>query len=255
MKPFYSDDLATLYHGDALKVLAQLPDNSVDAVITDPPYSSGGATQSERKASAKSKYESSTIVNGNADFVGDQRDQRAYQYWSALWMGEALRICKPSGFIMAFTDWRQYAATADSLQAGGWTWRGTITWSKGLGAERVQKGRFAQSSEFVLWGTKGAREIDLHGDAPTPRGHIEIAPPRGRNRVHITEKPEGVMRHLMIPLDPHSVILDPFAGSCTTGVAAKSLGHRFIGIEQTRHYCEVGARRLAQDAFDLGGIA
>ena len=52
-KPFYQDDWVSLYHGDALAILAGLPDASVDGIITDPPYSSGGATQTARKIAAR----------------------------------------------------------------------------------------------------------------------------------------------------------------------------------------------------------
>ena len=227
-KPFYQDDWVTLYHGDALAILAGLPDASVDGIITDPPYSSGGATQTARKASTGTKYEATDRLTKTPDFVGDSR--------------ECLRIAKPGALFMAFTDWRQYAATADALQAGGWTWRGTLTWVKPPHTARPQKGRFSQPCEYVLWGTKGAREIDPHGDAATPQGWYEAIAPRGAARVHTTEK----------PVDPASVILDPFAGSGTTGVAAKSEGHRFVGIEATAHYCEIAARRLAQDVLDFG---
>ena len=252
MIPYYCDDFATLHHGDALAILAQLPDASVDAVITDPPYSSGGTSQSARKASTKAKYESSGNAHTSPDFVGDARDQRSYQYWSALWLSECLRIAKPGALLMTFTDWRQYAATADATQAGGWTCRGTFTWVKPPGANRPQKGRFSQACEYVLWGTKGARLIDHHSDDPTPSGWWEGGAPRGADRVHITEKPLGLMHRLFEPLAPGSLILDPFAGSGTTGVAAKAAGHRFIGIEQTEHYCAIAARRLAQGALNLG---
>lgn len=253
LEPFYADELATLYHGDALAVLAQLPDGSVDAVITDPPYSSGGTTQSARKASTKAKYESSDNLHKTPDFVGDARDQRAYQYWSALWLSEAIRIAKPGALLMAFTDWRQYAATADAIQAGGWTWRGTFTWVKPPSANRPQKGRFSQACEYVLWGTNGARAINHRSDDPAPFGWWEGRAPRGAERVHVTEKPLGLMHRLLEPLAPNSVILDPFAGSGTTGVAAKAAGHRFVGIEQTAHYCEIAAHRLAQGALTFGG--
>lgn len=255
MTPYYSDDLATLYLGDALSVLATLPGSSVDAVITDPPYSSGGATQTARKASTKRKYESSTVTTGSPDFVGDSRDQRAYQYWCALWLSECLRIAKPGALLLAFTDWRQYAATADAIQAGGWTWRGALTWVKPRNAARPQKGRFSQPCEYVLWGTKGARPIDPHSDDAAPAGWWEGAAPRGAERVHLTEKPLGLMRHLLAPLKPGETVLDPFAGSGTTGVAAQGLGIRSVLIEQTEHYCEVAARRLSQQTFNLEGLA
>ena len=93
---------------------------------------------------------SSDVTEKGTEFVGDARDQRAYQYWTALWLSEALRVARPGALAMLFTDWRQYAATADALQAGGWTWRGTLTWVKPPSTTRPQKGRFSQPCEYVL---------------------------------------------------------------------------------------------------------
>ena len=98
-------------------MLADLPDASVDAVVADPPYSSGGMVRSDRaNIGTVTKYTTSqnTKRADLIDFGGDNRDQRAYQYWSALWMAEAMRATKPGGIIMAFTDWRQLPATTDA---------------------------------------------------------------------------------------------------------------------------------------------
>lgn len=261
--PYYQDDQVTVYHGEALRVLADLPTHSVDAVICDPPYSSGGALSSQRKASTASKYVSSDTKSVAPDFVGDVRDQRAYQYWATLWISECVRALKPSGFFIAFTDWRQYAATADAIQAGGITWRGTFTWLKPAHRTRPMKGRFSQPCEYALWGTNGDRPIDMRGDDPSVFGWFEAAAPYGDARVHQTQKPVDLMRHLMGPLKPGSVILDPFAGSGTTGVAAIHEGHRAILCEMVPEYAQVcvervQAARLAsepvgdQQTLDLG---
>lgn len=158
-------------------MLADLPDASVDAVVADPPYSSGGMVRSDRaNIGTVTKY----TTNQNTkradliDFGGDNRDQRAYQYWSALWMAEAMRATKPGGIIMAFTDWRQLPATTDAVQAGGWVWRGVVPWVKPNA--RPQSGRFTNQCEYVVWGSHGSMGADW--TLPTLPGFYESHPPR-----------------------------------------------------------------------------
>lgn len=265
-EPYYKDERATIFNADSLAVLAQLPDHSVDAVITDPPYSSGGVFSTQRKVSTATKYVSSNAINQNVNFTGDTRDQRSYQYWCALWMSECLRIVKPGGFFITFTDWRQYAATADAIQAGGWLWRGTVTWTKSPATVRPQKGRFTQPCEFALWATNGDRPIDYKSDDPSVSGWLAVDAPRGDARQHQTQKPVDLIRHLMKPLAPGSVVLDPFAGSGTTGVAAMLEGHDVILCEMIPHYADICVERVRtaqmkaepasgnQHAFDLIGL-
>jgi len=256
--PFYSDDWCTLYHGDALAVLRELPSASVDAVITDPPYSSGGMVRGDRAGmNTSSKYQQSQSQAEYVEFTGDNRDQRAYAYWSALWMGEALRSTRPGGVILAFTDWRQLPATTDAIQAGGWVWRGVVPWVK-LTA-RPQSGRFTSQCEYVVWGSAGAMPVDY--TAPVLPGFYSAAPPRERE--HLTQKPLDVMRELTKIATEGGTVLDPFMGSGTTGAAAVIEGRRFIGVEMVEHYAEVAKRRILtaagervalgdQDALDFG---
>ncbi|WP_082761825.1 DNA-methyltransferase [Mycolicibacterium mucogenicum] len=232
----YQDHALDLYHGDALAVLAELPDACVDAVICDPPYSSGGMVRADRMGSTRTKYVVSDAKHDLADFGGDNRDQRGYQYWCALWLAECLRITKPGGVLCQFTDWRQLPATTDAIQAGGWVWRGLIPWIKPNA--RPQQGRFTSHAEYVVWGTKGPRE--LAGDIMD--GYFMSNPPRSRE--HITQKPMDVMRHLVRIAPEGGRVLDPFMGSGTTGAAAVLEGRRFIGIEHSEHYVDVAERRI-----------
>lgn len=238
--PYYEAGPVTLYRGDALAVLASLPTGSVDAVITDPPYSSGGMVRGDRINAAQDKYKAPRGGRREAleDFSGDNKDQRAYAYWTALWTAEALRVTKPAGIAMLFTDWRQLPTTTDAMQSGGWIWRGIVPWSKpGL---RPMSGRFRAECEYVVWGSSGAMPWDF--DAPALPGFFQSSPPRDRE--HITQKPLDVMRDLIQIVPRDGVVLDPFAGSGTTGVAALMEGRRFIGVEITEHYAEVAANRL-----------
>lgn len=237
--------------GDSLIELRAMPDASVDAVITDPPYSSGGQFRGDRQAASSAKYVASDTQRVLPEVMGDNRDQRAYLAWCSLWLAECLRIAKDGAFIALFTDWRQLPTTTDALQVGGWCWRGVAAWSKP--ASRPQLGRPSQSSEFVVWGSKGAMPIDR--GCPSVPGHwIELSP---REREHMTEKPIGVMRDLAKLCTAGGVILDPFAGSATTGVAALLEGRRFIGLEMSREYFPIACRRLAETeaGADRGSMA
>ena len=261
--PYYADDRASLYGGDALAVLADLPTGSVDAVVSDPPYSSGGMVRGDRAgANTVSKYVTTqnTQRDSIVDFSGDNRDQRAYAYWSALWMGEALRATKAGGVLLAFTDWRQLPATTDAIQSGGWVWRGVVPWVKR--SYRPQSGRLAAQCEYVVWGSAGAMPVDH--SAPTHAGFFMANTPR--NKEHVTQKPLDVMRELVKIVPEDGVILDPFMGSGTTGVAAMIEGRRFVGVEMVEHYQQVAERRIReaqgqavqkgdQGALDFGGIA
>lgn len=229
---------ARLHHGEALAFLATLPQGTVDALVCDPPYSSGGFTRGDRTGNTGDKYVSSDTARQLADFAGDNRDQRAYAYWCALWLSEALRATKPGGVALLFTDWRQLPATTDALQAGGWVWRGVVPWAKTT--YRPQSGRFAAQCEYVVWGSAGSMGLD-YAEACLPGFFSASAP---REREHQTQKPLDVMRQLVKIAPKGGTVLDPFMGSGTTGVAAVLEGREFIGSEMTEHYFEVARRRI-----------
>jgi site-specific DNA-methyltransferase (adenine-specific) len=243
VKPYYADDAVTLYGGDALAVLRDLPSASVDAVITDPPYSSGGMVRGDRAgADVKAKYSGSYGKQPDyADFTGDNRDQRGYGYWLALWLSEALRLTQPGRLCLLFTDWRQLPVTTDAIQSGGWVWRGIVPWAKP--SSRPMPGGFAASCEYVVWGSAGPMERDYIDGVYLP-GFFQANSPRERE--HLTQKPVDIMRQ-MVKVSPEAgVVLDPFMGSGTTGVAAVGEGRRFVGVEMLTHYQRVAERRIRQ---------
>jgi site-specific DNA-methyltransferase (adenine-specific) len=233
---------ATLYCGDALRVLAALPDESVDCAMTDPPYSSGGMLRGDRIQDVHTKYVNSDSASGNllTGFTGDNRDQIGYWFWTALWLGELRRVLKPGAVVGLFTDWRQLPVTTSSLQAGGFVWRGIIPWHKP--AARCQQGRFTNNCEYVVWGTNGPRELE---GSPLP-GFYSCNAPRGEDREHITQKPVELMARLISVTPPGSVVIDPFMGSGTTGVACMDTGRLFVGIEQEQSHFATACERLDQ---------
>ena len=249
MKPYYDDGKGiVIYHGDCRDVLPTIPDGSVDLVLTDPPYSSGGAMRSDRNQGTAAKYQRSGIRK-LAEFSGDNKDQRSYTSWVADWLSNIRRKTKSGSLCFVFTDWRQLPATSDAIQWAGWVWRGLVTWHKPSG-RRLQN-RFASDSEFVVWGSLGPMAFDVHSPAGPP-SVIVCNAPSGDARCHIAQKPTDVIKHLIGVAPDASDILDPFMGSGTTLVAAKQLNRHAIGIEIEERYCEIAARRLAQEVFDFG---
>jgi site-specific DNA-methyltransferase (adenine-specific) len=229
-----------LHLGEALAFLRELPDDSVDAVVTDPPYSSGGQFRADRLQSSAIKYTTNGTKIRRPEFSGDNRDQRGYRFWSALWISECLRIAKPGAPICVFSDWRQLPTTTDAVQAGGWVWRGIVVWDK-TEAVRPVLGRFASQCEYVVWGSKGPMPMDrMPGVLPGCFRHAV----KVKDKHHIAGKSTALMRDLVKICVPGGVVLDPFAGSGTTGVAALAEDRRFIGCELTPAYHETATKRL-----------
>lgn len=171
---------ARLIRGDALAVLRDLPDASVDAVITDPPYSSGGMVRGDRAVAGTHRKYVGDAVTLRPEFGGDSRDQRGYEYWCALWLGECHRVTRPGGVCLLFTDWRQLPATTDAIQSGGWVWRGIVPWYKPN--TRPQVGRFTAQCEYVIWASQGAMPVDYA--AGTFPGFYQADPCRDKETRH-----------------------------------------------------------------------
>ena len=153
MDSHFQTDGISLYQGDALRVLTTLPEASVDAVLTDPPYSSGGVTLGARQADPAQKYQSSGTKKQYPPMLGDSKDQHSWIMWCTLWLGECWRIAREGAPLMVFTDWRQLPALSDAVQAAGWKWLGIVPWDKR--SARPQIGKFRQQCEYVLFAVKG----------------------------------------------------------------------------------------------------
>jgi len=242
-------DRFVIHQGDSLAILRTLPDASIDALVTDPPYSSGGMFRGDRTKSTGDKYvHALNGIEGRADFMGDNRDQRSFGYWCALWLSECRRVAKPGALCAIFTDWRQLPSMTDAVQAGGWLWRGIVPWNKTEGA-RPQKGWFRAQCEYLVVGANGVPAmLDPTGktDAPALPGFFTCTV--GRDNEHQTQKPVDLMRWILAITPPGGTVLDPFAGSGTTGVAALLEGRRFIGCELSDHYAAIARRRCMMAA-------
>lgn len=240
-QPCRCRDGITLYQGRAESILAAMPRDLIDAVVMDPPYSSGGMTHAERSRDPSDKYVQHGQVKRYVSFSGDNRDQRSWTHWMTLCLSQCLAIVRDSGYLLTFTDWRMLPASTDALQAAGFVWRGLIAWDKGDGARAPHKGYFRHQCEYVTWGTRGTTRVATHG-GPWPGCYRHTVKPQ--QKLHMTGKPIELMRDLVQMVPPGSLILDPFAGSGTTLLAARETGRRAVGIELSEEYCAITARRL-----------
>lgn len=242
--PYWADDSTAIYCGESLDLLRRVPTASVDAVITDPPYSSGGLMRADRNLKTSEKYVLTGTQVDRPEFYGDNRDQRSFMMWCSLWMAECLRIVRPGGYLMAFSDWRQLPCVTDAVQCGGWVWRGVVPWDKEGG--RPVLGWFRSQCEYIVVAASGAMGQEQD------RAVKVCAPGLYRHRVnqsekhHITGKPVKLMEFLMSVVPKGGTVLDPFSGSFTTSLAAKNVGIKSIGFEKSPALCRIGVDRLSQ---------
>jgi len=222
--------LDTILHGDCLELLHTLPDASVDAVVTDPPYMIGA----------------SSVGSGSAK-SGTWADMENAAYWYAAWFTETKRILRLTGFLAVFTNWRSLPTLMRALTLAKMMPTSCLVWDKmwiGPGGRNGLRPRY----ELVL--------VSAMPDAVVPdRAAPDIFACKWmagnmKTTSHPAEKPVAVMQHLCRLLVPAGgVVLDPFAGSGTTCVAARDEGMRYLGMEREAEYVEIARVRLAGETL------
>jgi len=207
--------------GDCLEILPTL--GKVDAVVTDPPYSSGGFQEAGRAQGSIGDRAGSKIAFDNLSTRGYGRLMR-----------RVLLSCPTADEVYLFTDWRMWLEAFDAVEDGGFRVRAMIVWDKknaGLGAA------WRSQHELIAYGKK----TNVAPGSPSAGTVLSVS--RSGNEHHPTEKPAELVEALLaVSLAP--TILDPFMGSGTTGVACAKLGRRFIGIEIDPGYFDIACRRI-----------
>lgn len=228
LTPYYEDALVTIYHGDARE---WLPD--ADVAVTDPPY-------------GFKSYATDRVVEGALGrLIGAYGTVAVFGYPELLvrWCVEAVAV--PS-------EWVTWWPTNRNVSRGPSLPKESehIAIFGPLGdARRIMRPRSPNKTGRAIAVARGddpdwARDGDVWRE-PTPAGHFNA-----RKRLHPNEKPVALMRKLLT-LMPDGVVADPFMGSGSTLVAAKSLGRKSIGIEIEERWCEVAATRCSQEVLGL----
>lgn len=240
-----------LMHGDCLELMKSIPSNSIDLVLTDPPYSSGGLFAGDRKRTTSEKYTDTGYCGASRypDFSGDNMDQRSFTSFMREVLFRARLKSKNEAVCLVFVDWRNLAAMTDALQMAGWIFRGIVVWNKGVA--RNIPGRFRQDCEFIVWGTNGAKTVDYTPGFSAYPGVYDIKSVASSKKNHQTEKPVELLEKLIAISPDGATVLDAFMGSGSTGVACVNTNRAFIGIELNEQYFQIATERIAKAGGEL----
>ena len=226
--------------GDALTHMATMPDASIDAVVMDPPYCSGAASEAGRSA-ANSQGVRSERRDDVTWFRGDNMGTAGIAFLLRAVAFESCRILRPSGSLLCFMDWRQVPNLVPALESSGLRYQNLIVWDKGHTAMGFG---FRATHELCAHLTNGEPEFYSKSHGNVLR-HKRVP---SDDREHFAQKPVELLRDLLsVVCPPGGTVLDPFCGSGSTLVAAASLGMSGVGIDRdgvhtatARKRCEVG---------------
>lgn len=238
-----------LFNGDCLQQLVNIPDGSIDMVLTDPPYSSGGLFAGARKRDTRTKY-CSTDFNGAArfqSFTGDNMDQRSFTAFCREIFTTLRPKIKAGGVLGAFIDWRNLPAMTDALQMAGFLWLGIVVWDKRT--SRPTPERFRNDCEYLVWGSNGPRPAPMVKGCKVAAGCYSVPGVPSKDKHHQTEKPVKLLEELLQLVPEGGAVLDPFMGSGSTGVACMNKGLDFYGIELDPGYFETAKNRIEEAEF------
>lgn len=235
--PYYQDDLVTLYHGDCLEVLPALADR-FDMVFTSPPYNLG------RMSGGKAN------LDGGYRTYADSMPPEAYAAWQAHVLRECWASLTDTGAIFYNHKpiIRDGIAHLPTELNPGLPLRQIVIWYRQWGVNWAPT-HFLPVHEWILILAK--EDWRLRGRSASKVSDVWTVRPDMGDDEHPATFPLSLPA-LAFEATETRTVLDPFAGSGTTLRAAKSRGIRSVGIEIDERYCEITAKRLAQEAFDFG---
>ena len=245
--PYWRAEPATLYLGDSLAVMSQLPEHSVHMIFADPPYnlSNDGTTvhAGKRVSVNKGSWDRSRGVAEDFDFHHS-------------WIAACKRLLHPDGTIWISGTYHSIFACGYALQIQGWRLLNDISWYKPNAPPNLGCRMFTASHETILWASvsekaKHVFNYDTMRNEDFPKDMIKNpgkqmrsvwsinTPAQFEKRYgkHPTQKPEALLdRIVRSSTNPGDLILDPFSGSATTGVMALRHGRKYIGIDMSEEY-------------------
>ena len=247
MKAYYksSDHAFNLLHGDTFELLPQF-DFKFDMIFADPPYflSNGGIS-----------VQSGRVVCVNKGDWDKGMSLEEINAFNMKWLALCREKLKENGTIWISGTYHNIFSVANSLTQLGYKILNVITWAKTNPPPNISCRYFTYSTEFVIWARKSAKvphyynyELMKHINGDTQMTDVwrlpAIAPWEKTCTKHPTQKPLGLLsRIILASTKPGAWILDPFAGSSTTGIAANLLNRRFLGIEREEDFASISRAR------------
>jgi site-specific DNA-methyltransferase (adenine-specific) len=257
-----------LFNDDCLKVLSFLPDDSIDTIFADPPYmlsNNGFTCQNGKMVSVnKGKWDKSNGFNEDSNFHEE-------------WIKACRRVLKPEGTIWISGTYHSIYQCGYILQKNNFHILNDIAWYKPNAAPNLSCRFFTASHETLLWARKDEKakhtfNYDAMKNGIFPEDKIKkentqmrsvwsIPTPRNGEKEcgkHPTQKPLALLERIITAsTNENDIVLDPFCGSGTTGVACRNIGNRyFIGIEIDETYFDIAKHRINHTENELfAGIA
>src|SRR3989344_2735312 len=244
-----------LYNGDAILLLNQLPENSIDMIFADPPYnlSNGGFTvHAGRMVSVnKGEWDKSRGFGGDYDFHHQ-------------WLEACKRILKPHGTLWVSGTYHSIYQCGHALQSLGYHILNDISWFKPNASPNLSCRFFTASHETLIWARKEKKAKHTFNYSAMKEGHwpedqlkkpgLQMRsvwsmgtpkPAEKKYGKHPTQKPLDLLKRIVLSSTNRSdVVLDPFTGSSTTGMASVMHGRKFIGIDMEKKYLDLSIKRI-----------
>jgi site-specific DNA-methyltransferase (adenine-specific) len=224
IKPYYEDDSVKIYHGDCNEILPDIKED-ISLCLTDPPYeihADGSGMIKDRKYIKD--------IKGFTDCGFDYNILKQFKNWFCF------------GTLIQVPELINIAQN----QNNRWM---LITWNKPNPVPLINK-NYLPDTEYIIHSFKNHN--NLYGEYEDRRRYIVHRLGDKQDGTHPNEKPLNVIYKLVkLGTQEGMTIIDPYAGSCTTGRASKDLGRKCICIEKEEKYCEIGAKRLFQQVFNF----
>lgn len=252
-KPYFEDHdrSVILFKEDCLKLLAALPENSIDMIFADPPYflSNGGIT-----------CHAGRMVSVNKGAWDKSQGVQADHEFNTKWLSACQRVLTANGTIWVSGTSHVIFSVGFAMQQLGYKILNDISWFKVNPPPNLSCRYFTHSTETVIWAAKTKDSHhhfnyslmkELNGGKQM-KSLWDIYPPKNGEKIygkHPTQKPLALLNRIILASTKRSdIVLDPFNGSGTTGVSAFSLSRQYMGIELEKQYLDVSIKRL-KDAF------
>jgi len=247
VRPYFKDENSKLYLANSLELLKNLPAESVDVIFADPPYflSNDGITCKSGKMSSVNK--------GNWDKAATFTDKHDF---NQKWIELCKNILKPNGTIWISGTLHNIYSVGFALEQENFKIMNNITWQKTNPPPNLSCKYFTHSTETILWAKKSADakhffnyELmkELNGGKQMKDVWTGMLTPQ-REKIfgkHPTQKPLYLLKKILLASTREGdLVLDPFCGSGTTGVACKLLGRKFIGIDNDRDFIALAKERI-----------
>src|SRR5437763_1412772 len=239
--------------GDCIELMKAMPEASIDMIFADPPYNLQLEGELHRPNHSR--------VDGVEEAWDRFADFATYDRFTTAWLACARRLLKPDGTLWVIGSYHNIFRVGAQLQDLGYWILNDVVWRKTNPMPNFRGRRFTNAHETMIWCARDREsryrfnyeamkslndDLQMRSDwlLPICNGGERLKSADGR-KAHPTQKPEALLhRVILAATQPGDLVLDPFFGTGTTGVVAKRLGRRYIGLERDKAYVSVAEKRL-----------